>query len=104
MPRGNAILRQLCAKTLNSAKLPRKSIPWGAEFGQEQGVYRIRRAGLVTLAALGRRYPRTMRAVGGEHAMKSCQVDAGLRHQRDKSGHEVHRLGNHMFIPTEDDW
>ena len=60
------------------------------------GVYRIRCAGLVTLAALGRRYPRTMRAVGGEHAMKSCQVDAGLRHQRDKSGNEIHRLENHM--------
>ena len=29
---------------------------------------RMRRAGLVALAPLGRRHPRTMRAVGGEHA------------------------------------
>ena len=54
----------------------------------------VRRAGLVTLAPLGRRHPRTMRAVRGENPVKSSQVDSGLRYQGDKPDDEVQRLEN----------
>ena len=49
----------------------------GPTFGGRGVFRRIRRAGLVTLAALGRRHLCTMRAVGGEYAMKSSEVDPG---------------------------
>ncbi len=68
----------------------------GPPFGGRGVFRRIRRAGLVALAALGRRHPRTMRAVGGENPVKSSQVEAGLRYQGDKPGDEVQRLENHM--------
>ena len=55
-------------------------------------VRRIRRAGLVALAVLGRRHLCTMRAVGGEDTMESSQVDSGLGHQCDKPRNEVHRF------------
>ncbi|MFT5176017.1 MAG: hypothetical protein ACI8W7_004211 [Gammaproteobacteria bacterium] len=67
----------------------------GAARGR--GVFgRIRRAGLVALTALGRRDLCAMCAVRGEHSVKSSEVDPRLRHPRNKSGNEVHRLENHM--------
>ena len=43
----------------------------GPAFGGCWVFRRMRRAGLVTLAALGRRHLRTMRAVGGEYSVES---------------------------------
>jgi len=55
-----------------------------------RGVFRcMRRAGLVALAALGRRHLRTMRAVRGKNAVEAGQVGPWLRHQGDKPGDDV---------------
>ena len=52
----------------------------------------IRRTSLVALAAFGRRHLRTMRTIGGKHAMESRQVDPWLGHQGDESLNKAHRL------------
>ncbi len=77
---------------VENALEPLRPAHGGPAFDRCWAVRRICRTGLVALTALGRRHLRTMRTVGGEHAMKSCQVDSRLRHQRDESGDEVHRL------------
>ena len=68
----------------------------GPAFGGCWVFRRRRRAGLVALTPFGRRHPRTMRAVGGEHTMESSQVGPGLGHQGDQPGNEVQWLENDM--------
>jgi hypothetical protein len=93
----------------------------GCPAFSERSVFgRICRTDLVALTAFGRHHSRTMRAVGGENAVtnspgvnldargapaggaprmariQSCQVDSRLRHQRDESRDEVHRLEDDM--------
>ena len=41
----------------------------------------VRRPGFLTFAALGRHDPRAVFTVRSEHAVESCQVYPGLRHQ-----------------------
>ena len=68
----------------------------GPAFDRRWGIRRIRRTGLLALAAFGRRHLRTMRTVGGKHAVKSSQINPRLRHQRDESRNEVQRLEDDM--------
>jgi hypothetical protein len=52
----------------------------------------FRQPGFATLAPLRRRHQRTVLAVRGEYAVKTCQIDSGFGHQGGQLGNEIHRL------------
>jgi len=56
----------------------------------------FRQPGFATLAPLRRCHQRTVFAVRGEYAVKTCQIDSGLGHQGGQLGDEIHRLEDHV--------
>ena len=55
--------------------------------------------GTVALAPLCRCHQRSVLAVRRRHAMKTCQVDSGLRHQGGQFSYEIHRLEDDVGSP-----
>jgi len=50
------------------------------------------RSGLVAFSTFCWRHPRPALAVRHKHAMKTSQLDYGLRHQGGQFGYEIHRV------------
>jgi len=60
----------------------------------------IRFFGPAAFAPFCRRHQRTVFAVRGEYAVKSSEIDSGLRHKSCQFGYEIHRLKDHVGGPV----